>query len=221
VSGAIDSQLAFTAFMWTFASVALAMLAGPLAGWLWRTPQREGFPMGLCVFMLIIGSVAGISAARLAHASWQFQQASKEVQGVLVEFVSGSYYDSKLRRTVPTLRPRIEFSAADGTAHSFKGPEGSLAGQKPGTAVRLLYRADQPEEAALAGFQSQWGAAWVFGLLGGGALLVATVIGRGLFAPAEQKVRAPGLVSRAWGTWLALALACLYVGLGVWALRWP
>lgn len=186
MNGIIDSDLAVSATLWMFGGAALGLLAAPLAGWLWRTPQREGFPMGLFVFMLIFGSAAGTGALRLAHASWQFHQASVAAPGTLVEFVKGSYYDSKRRRQVATISPRVEFTTADGSRHSFEGLAGSLTRRDLGSAVTVRYRPDQPGVAAVADFQSQWGAAWGFGLFGGAALLVAWTLGLSLFGPAER-----------------------------------
>lgn len=195
MNGVIDSDLAVSATIWMFGGAAVGLLAGPLAGWLWRTPQREGFPMGLFVFMLIFGAAASSGALRLAHASWQFHQASVAAPGTLVEFVSGSYYDSKKKRNVPTRSPRVEFAAADGTRHSFKGLAGSLTRREPGSAVTVRYRPEQPAVAAVADFQSQWGAAWAFGLFGGAGLLLAWTLGLSLFGPPERPS------SGRWGQW--------------------
>lgn len=195
MNGIIDSELAVSATLWMFGGAGVGLLAGPLAGWLWRTPTREGFPMGLFVFMLIFGGAAGTGALRLAHASWQFHQVSQAAPGTLVEFVKGSYYDSKKRRQVPTLRPRVEFTAADGSRRSFEGLAGSLTRREIGSAVTVRYRPDQPAAAAVADFQSQWGAAWGFGLFGGAGLLLAWTLGLSLFGPPEQPS------SGRWGQW--------------------
>ncbi len=215
MNGVIDSELAVRATLWMFGSVAVGLLAGPLAGWLWRTPRRDGFPMGVLVFMLIFSSVTGAWALRLARVAWQFHQASREAPGTLVEFVSGSYYDSKKRRQVATTSPRVEFTAADGTRHRFVGLPGSLARREPGSPLTVRYQSGPPMQAVVADFQSQWGAAWGFGLFGGAGLLVAWFVGRGLFGrqPPSGGVR---LLNG-----LLLVLAAGYVGLGAWALTRP
>lgn len=195
MNGIIDSDLAVSATLWMFGGVAVGLLAAPLAGWWWRTPQREGFPMGLFVFMLIFGGAAGTGALRLAQASWQFHQGSQAAPGTLVEFVKGSYYNSKKRRQVSTLSPRVEFTAADGSRHSFQGLAGSLTRRDLGSAVTVRYRPYQPAVAAVADFRSQWGAAWAFGLFGGAGLLVAWTMGLSLFGRAEQPS------SGCWGRW--------------------
>ena len=224
MNGVVDSDLGVSAILWMFGGAAAGLLLAPLAGWLWRAPGRDGFPMGLCVFMLVFGVAASTGALRLAHAAWQFHRASQEAPGVLVEFVAKSYYDSKKRRQVQTRHPRVEFTAADGSRHSLVGLGGSLSQRPIGSAVTVRYRADQPTAAAVADFQSQWGSAWAFGLFGGAALLVALGTARGLVAD-PVGLKSPGAATRrSWGFWLMLVCAGLYavhVGLGAWALTRP
>ncbi len=221
MNGMVDSELGVSALLWMFGSVAFGLLLAPLAGWLWRAPGREGFPMGLFVFMLIFSAVTGAGAVRLAHAAWQFHAASLEASGVLVEFVANSYYDSKKRRQVQTRHPRIDFTAADGSHHSLLGLAGSSLQRPLGSSVTVRYLPDLPETGKVADFQSQWGAAWAFGLFSGLALLVALATGQGLMA-AGARAQTPGATRhRSLGVWPLAASLALYAGLGVWALVRP
>lgn len=212
MNGAVDSDLGVSAILWMFGGAAAGLLLAPLAGWLWRAPGRDGFPMDLCVFMLVFGVAARTGALRLARAARQFHRASQEATGVLVEFVAKkSTYDSKKRRNVQTRHPRVEFTAADGGQHSLVGLGGSLSQRQVGSAVTVRYRADQPAAAAVADFQSQWGAAWAFGI-SGGAALVALGMGRGLVAdPVRPQI--PGAANgRSRGFWLMRVSAGLVSG---------
>jgi hypothetical protein len=116
----------------------------------------------LSVLFILIGIVLLSLAARQSAKKRVFLQGSLTSSGEIVRFtevpdgVEKSYF------------PKVKFSTAEGREIIFQSEMGSNTPvYKIGDTIRVRYSRNQPFNAEIDSFLALWGAALIFGLLGG------------------------------------------------------
>lgn len=113
------------------------------------------------VLFPLIGLAALMGAWMLYSNARQFVATAVTAEGTVVELVRSRSSDST------TYAPRVTFTDAQGRAHAFTSRTSSNPpAYHVGETVRVLYRAESPQQARIDGFFSLWGGALIVGILG-------------------------------------------------------
>lgn len=144
--------------------------------------------MNIIKYTFTVAGICLLLGAAFAYRSTStFLAESAKTEGTVVDFVARRSNDSI------TYRPVVQFTSQSGEEIEFVSSSGSnRPGYSAGQNVTVLYRADNPHDAAIDGFFSLWGVSLILALLG----VPFFLIGAGIILVGKLKVRTTEFLKR-------------------------
>jgi hypothetical protein len=145
----VDDPVITQAILTFWAGVLAGLILGGLAGW-WK-----GFASGIAVGCLTIGAAGLAGAGWLGWHRYHSLEGTELADGVVIEWVTERSRGADNKVSV-THAPIVRFNA-HGQVYRTKGLGRGEDDLPAGSAVKVRYRTDDPNQALIADFQNLWG----------------------------------------------------------------